>query len=383
MTSQSKHSSSWRRFTFAGSVTALGLAGLALTGCAVDSSGALEGEETAVVAASESALVADSDKLWMPSGNTHNTTIKMCWQSGGDAAGRQAVQDVIAQTWDANSWVNVTWATSCSAGMVPVTVTDSTSAPAGDPSGVRFNFTFANWSPSCQGTGTAAQKEATRIACIKTIAAHEFGHVLAFVHEQNRTNHAGITCNNGTFIAWEGSNWTIVDDWDLTPVDTASMMSYCPEGTWTGMLTANDIAGVRAVYGGEANSIQHDSRVAIREYDKRYWQGNGTLAASFKAIRVRRVPATAGGLKFGDKIRLDFGGKFLCSKAGTANTTEWTTTYVEAKCSWKINQVDAEWDGTTVDVNDPLTISLTLTAAQNGGTAFNKTFPAARFLRAP
>jgi hypothetical protein len=82
-------------------------------------------------------------------------------------------------------------------------------------------------------------------------------------------------------------------------------------------------------------------------------------------------------------IRLDFGGKFLCSKAGTASTTEWTTTYVEAKCSWKINQVDAEWDGTTVDVNDPLTLSLQLTAAQNGGTAFNKTFPPARFLRAP
>jgi hypothetical protein len=168
---------------------------------------------------------------------------------------------------------------------------------------------------------------------------------------------------------------------DVTGIDTESIMSYCPEGEWSGLLTATDIAGLRAVYGGEGNGIQHDSKVAVRQYDKQYWQGNGSVGPDFKGIRIRRLPATAGSVRFNDQVRFDLGGKFLCAKSGTANSIEWTATYVEAKCSWRVNQVDAQWDGTTVNVNDPLTVSLQLTAAQNGGTAFSANFGPVRFLR--
>jgi hypothetical protein len=361
---------------------AIGLVGFGLTGCAVDTSAGVEEGDSASLARTEAPLVADSNQLWLPSGNTHLTKLSMCWSgSAGDPAGRQAVQDVIAQTWDASSWVDVTWASTCSAGMIPVSVADTKDAPAGDPTGLTLNFTFSKWSTGCQGTGTAAQKEATRISCIKTVAAHEFGHVLAFVHEQNRTNGAGIDCTDGSHRALDTGTFTITQDWDVTGIDTASIMSYCPEGEWSGLLTATDIAGLRAVYGGEGNGIQHDSKVAVRQYDKQYWQGNGSVGPDFKGIRIRRLPATAGSVRLNDQVRFDLGGKFLCAKSGTANSIEWTATYVEAKCSWRVNQVDAQWDGTTVDVNDPLTVSLQLTAAQNGGTAFSANFGPVRFLR--
>ncbi|WP_233587534.1 M12 family metallopeptidase [Corallococcus sp. CA049B] len=97
---------------------------------------------------------------------------------------------------------------------------------------MELNFTFANWSPSCQ-----FQRE----FCIRAIAVHEFGHALGFAHEQNRPDRPS-TCTEPA----QGSYGNLmIGAWDLQ-----SVMNYCnPDWNGNGELSATDIEGVVQLYG--------------------------------------------------------------------------------------------------------------------------------------
>lgn len=76
---------------------------------------------------------------------------------------------------------------------------------------------------------------------MEAIAIHEFGHILAFAHEQNRPD-TPATCNR----APQGSNGTeTYGDWDAD-----SIMNYCNSNSrahpW---LSESDIEGAQKYYG--------------------------------------------------------------------------------------------------------------------------------------
>ncbi|HYQ47227.1 MAG TPA: M12 family metallopeptidase [Polyangiaceae bacterium] len=334
-------------------------------------------------------LVADSTALYMPSGTSNQTNLKLCWDSSAFASGanakkfadaRAAVQDEIRKTWDEKSWVNVSWSDSCSGDMVRIRVADTTAAPAADPHGGTFNFTFKNWGADSACAGDDTQ----RLSCVRTIAVHEFGHILGFPHEQNRTNGLGIVCLDGNLQPKDEGQFTITEDWDVTGIDTESVMSYCPEGSWSGSLTDKDIEGLRAVYGGEQNPILPNSKAAIRNSDKSFWNGSLGMGPHMAAANIVRRSSGGNGLAYGETISVQIGGAFLCGqkgRAGSQSSVVWNTTFDAASCSWTINRPGAVTGDNELDVNDPFDLALKLSANGSNETPFEKTFSGLRLLR--
>jgi hypothetical protein len=104
---------------------------------------------------------------------------------------------------------------------------------------MRLNFDFQTWGTSCRAS------ETTRQYCIEAIAAHEFGHALGFLHEQDRSDNPDTLCADQEGTGTSGALAIFLTDYDPN-----SVMNYCNE-LWNnaGQLSAGDIQGLQEWYG--------------------------------------------------------------------------------------------------------------------------------------
>jgi Astacin (Peptidase family M12A) len=173
--------------------------------------------------------------------------ISVCWLNRPEyVTERRWVRESIAQTWEAVSSVQfVGWA-DCTADGADVRIRVDESGPrsyvgravVGKSPSTWLNFTFKRWSPDCQ------QK---REPCIKSIAAHEFGHILGFDHEQLRKD-APQACIDHLK---QSDDWEVTDrvPTPLTPYDPNSIMNYCNAiYNNNGRLSPNDITAAKILF---------------------------------------------------------------------------------------------------------------------------------------
>ena len=155
-------------------------------------------------------LYADTNLLFMPTGDSATTRIDLCWKNSnsGYATERGWVENVVNNGWEANSWIDFMWQKEwlgeCSASSVPLNNVNVW--PAGDRNGVNFNFinpALYNGSRGCNG----AQN------CIEGVGVHEIGHVLGFDHEHA---HRTLDCATGPDFPKDDGTYTVDGDLRLT-----------------------------------------------------------------------------------------------------------------------------------------------------------------------
>ncbi|NVZ51426.1 ATPase [Pseudomonas sp. B6002] len=179
---------------------------------------------------------------WTPSGDK---PIEVCWENlaDSDPVMRQAVRDSVAKTWAQYGMVSFVGWGACEKNArgirIEVDASESSTVSLGQhldgvPKGMRLQMDFSAW-PYCKD-----QNE----FCVRATAVHEFGHALAFAHEQNRKD-APAWCkakHSGDF-----------PDLSITKFDPESIMNYCnKEWNNKGLLSEKDIEAVTKVYGARS-----------------------------------------------------------------------------------------------------------------------------------
>ena len=284
------------------------------------------------------ALVAKGNTFWIPPRSEQTLTLYYCFENlSGMVYGRNTVAFALNSTWKRYANINFVDEGNCSSaahassairidgwdragGMVEKFGKEI----AGIPFGLHVPASEARLQESCPGVGSNV--------CFQAIVAHEFGHALGFYHEHLSVDWQPSQCNDFIVILQrQNADPSLLADTIITGWDVSSIMeqSYCrPISGPT--LSANDAAGVAAIYGATNKQqgtayVLYSGQKAIRFQNISRWlQPTDTGAANvqtfigdWERVRFNRIGGAPsdGAVHYGDEVSIsDRFGRFLSGR---------------------------------------------------------------------
>jgi hypothetical protein len=178
-----------------------------------------------------------------------NSLILVCWKnpSDTDVWQRLWVEEAIESTWVKVAGISFAGWKPCTPASqgIRILISDDSTPPYsfigsnlnGKRNGMKLNFTFRNWGQSCINN----EKK-----CIVSVAVHEFGHAMGFIHESLRDD-APADCKARKDVIADGSDPG--GGIKVTRYDPDSVMNYC-NVIWNndGKLSPSDIAAAKILY---------------------------------------------------------------------------------------------------------------------------------------